>query len=221
MSPKYRASLEQYCTVLPWPGSIFVNSSFGRPSGKYSSITIPFRTNMDVQKNSGSRIRTIDVWFDNGTVLLQTGTIMFRAYRGVLAAPSLIFRHIFAIPQRLSRRRTKGVRLYLTKSPVSEIHTSSWFPRRLRELTARRTGYFVKSPVSGLSTVSALLRLATKYDVDHLRTRITSLLTIVYPKSLSEWRARKLPPGYKEIQEDDFWISLLPTAFSLSPRHIL
>ncbi|KAJ7167231.1 hypothetical protein C8R43DRAFT_984555 [Mycena crocata] len=43
--------------------------------------------------------RSTDVWFDDGTVILQAEQTLFRVYRGVLAAQSTIFRDMFSISQ--------------------------------------------------------------------------------------------------------------------------
>ncbi|TFK47460.1 hypothetical protein OE88DRAFT_1636554 [Heliocybe sulcata] len=40
-----------------------------------------------------------DLWYDDGTVVLKTGSSGFRVYRGVLAEHASAFRDMFAMPQ--------------------------------------------------------------------------------------------------------------------------
>ncbi|KAJ7167230.1 hypothetical protein C8R43DRAFT_1060853 [Mycena crocata] len=69
---------------------------------------------------------------------------------------------------------------------------------------AGRGEYFVHSPISGFKSFSGLLRLSTKYDVDHIRSRMITIFTSLYPSTLVTWVCRKPPLGYKESDRDDF-----------------
>ena len=51
--------------------------------------------------------RCEDVWFDDGTVVLQAETTLFRVYRGVLKAQSPFFDDLFALPQQDSEQFEK------------------------------------------------------------------------------------------------------------------
>ena len=43
--------------------------------------------------------RCSDVWFDDGTVILQAEHTLFKVYFGILQAQSPFFRDMFALPQ--------------------------------------------------------------------------------------------------------------------------
>ncbi|KAJ7104978.1 hypothetical protein C8R44DRAFT_715631 [Mycena epipterygia] len=150
----------------------------------------------DDELNFGPLVRSPDVWFDDGTVVLQAETTLFRVYRGVLAAQSPIFRDTFAIPQPPTQDTYEGCLLIV-------LHDS---PDDLKEflLAIHDAGYFFNHPVSGIETLSAMLRLSTKYDVEHIRSRMISILTTLYPSSISAFLNRKPPAGYVEMDEDDF-----------------
>ncbi|KAJ7694273.1 hypothetical protein B0H14DRAFT_3759338 [Mycena olivaceomarginata] len=137
-----------------------------------------------------------DVWFDDGTVVLQVEKTLFRVYRGVLAAQSSIFRDTFAIPQPPTQEKYDGCPLILLHDSPEDM--------RLFLMATHDAGYFANTPVDGIMTLSSLLRLATKYEVEHLRMRMISILTTIYPASLTAWLEREPPAGYVESTEDDF-----------------
>ncbi|KAJ6605593.1 hypothetical protein DFH09DRAFT_967261 [Mycena vulgaris] len=154
----------------------------------------------DYEQNPGTGAspltQSTEVWFDDGTVVLQAEATLFRVYRGVLAAQSSIFSDMFAIPQPPTQETYAGCPLVLLHDSPEDL--------KLFLMVLHDAGYFVKCPVNDFTALSALFRLSVKYDVDHIRTRMISLLTTIYPASLDAWRARTLPPGYHEISEDDF-----------------
>jgi hypothetical protein len=43
--------------------------------------------------------RCTDLWYLDGTVVLQAGFKQFRVYQGILSAHSSVFKDMFAIPQ--------------------------------------------------------------------------------------------------------------------------
>jgi BTB/POZ domain len=40
-----------------------------------------------------------DLWYADGTIILDNGSVQFRVYRGILAANSSVFNDMFSIPQ--------------------------------------------------------------------------------------------------------------------------
>ncbi|KAJ7447507.1 hypothetical protein B0H11DRAFT_2082381 [Mycena galericulata] len=155
---------------------------------------------MDVEQDTEPTqlVRSSEVWFDDGTVVLQAEKTLFRVYRGVLAAQSPIFRDTFAIPQPPAQdsETYEGCPLVLLHDSAHDL--------KLFLMAIHDAGYLINSPVDGMKTLSGLLKLATKYDVEHIRTRMISILTTIYPSSLTEWRSRKPPAGYEELDFDDF-----------------
>lgn len=43
--------------------------------------------------------RPLDLWFDDGSVVLQVESTQFRVHRSVLSSQSVIFRDMFSVPQ--------------------------------------------------------------------------------------------------------------------------
>ncbi|KAJ7473691.1 hypothetical protein B0H11DRAFT_1340731 [Mycena galericulata] len=153
---------------------------------------------MDVERKAGSMqlVHSPNVWFDDGTVVLQAETTLFRVYRGVLIAQSPIFSDTFAIPQPSALDVYQGC-------PLIELHDSAR-DLELFLMATHHAGYFVNSPIDGFDTLSSLLRLATKYEVEHIRTRMISILTAIYPSLFTAWLSRAPPAGYTEYNNDDF-----------------
>jgi hypothetical protein len=46
-----------------------------------------------------SLIRSQDVWYDDGNVVIQTENIVFKVFRGILASNSPVFSDMFSVPQ--------------------------------------------------------------------------------------------------------------------------
>lgn len=44
-------------------------------------------------------IRSQDVWYDDGNVIIQTENIVFKVFRGILASNSAVFFDMFSVPQ--------------------------------------------------------------------------------------------------------------------------
>ncbi|KAJ7729964.1 hypothetical protein B0H16DRAFT_1586082 [Mycena metata] len=145
--------------------------------------------------SSTSSLVRSDVWFEDGTVVLQAETTLFRVYRGVLAAQSPIFRDTFAIPQPPTPETYEGCPLVVLPDAPGEL--------RYFLMATHDAGYFTNTPVADIGTLSALLNLSTKYEVEHVRIRMVAILTCIYPSSLTGWLSRKPPAGYEEGEDDD------------------
>lgn len=46
-----------------------------------------------------SLIRSQDIWFDDGNVVIQADNILFKVFRGILASNSTVFSDMFSVPQ--------------------------------------------------------------------------------------------------------------------------
>ena len=49
--------------------------------------------------SSPSLERVSELWFDDGTIILQAGTSIFRVYKGLLAARSPVFLDMISMPE--------------------------------------------------------------------------------------------------------------------------
>ena len=63
-----------------------------------ASDTITQADHVD-NENEGSRTRDTEFWFDDGTVILVAGDVVFRVYKGLLAAHSAEFMRMFSESQ--------------------------------------------------------------------------------------------------------------------------
>jgi hypothetical protein len=66
---------------------------------------------------SAELVRSPDFWFEDGTVVLQVETTLFRVYRGLLASRSTVFCDTFSIPQPPESERNE-----IEGCPVVELH---------------------------------------------------------------------------------------------------
>lgn len=51
--------------------------------------------------------RCADIWYDDGTVVLQAENMLFKVYRGVLIEQSPFFKDLFTLPQQDSNESEK------------------------------------------------------------------------------------------------------------------
>jgi hypothetical protein len=77
--------------------------------------------------------RCPDVWFEDGTVVLQAEDTVFRVYRGILSANSPVFNDMFTIPQPLEVPEIEGcavIQLYDSPTDLRHflkaIHHAGW-----------------------------------------------------------------------------------------------
>ncbi|KAJ7195020.1 hypothetical protein C8J57DRAFT_1422966 [Mycena rebaudengoi] len=151
---------------------------------------------METEVDSELCQRSTDVWFEDGTVVLKAGMTLFRVYRGILAAQSPIFQDTFAIPQPETQEMYDNCPLLVLHDSAEDL--------KIYLAATHDAKYLKQHPVDGIETLSALLRLSTKYETDYLRDEMISILTAIYPASLDAWVSRSPPAGYQERPADDF-----------------
>jgi hypothetical protein len=61
--------------------------------------------------------------------------------------------------------------------------------------------------VSGILPLSSVVRISEKYDVADLFDSMVSILSDIYPSSLTRWlnRTRAIPPGYRATRDDPIY----------------
>ncbi|KAJ7610485.1 hypothetical protein FB45DRAFT_875835 [Roridomyces roridus] len=125
---------------------------------------------MDEQVASPTRVE--DLWFSDGTLVIQAETKLFRVAGGVLAARFSAFKDMLAIPQPSDQATVDGC-------PSVSLHDS-----------AQDVDFFERPPADTTSPiVSGVLRLSTKYDIGYLRKRALCHLASASPLSLEEYDA--------------------------------
>ncbi|KAJ7652409.1 hypothetical protein DFH06DRAFT_923835, partial [Mycena polygramma] len=113
-----------------------------------------------------------------------------------VAAQSPIFRDAFSIPQPATQEKYEGCPLLVLHDSAADLrlfllatHDAGRVPltstviQLCFELIVRIRS-LMNTPVDGMATLSALLRLSTKYDVGHIRSRVIVILQTLYPSSL-------------------------------------
>ncbi|KAI0355240.1 hypothetical protein OH77DRAFT_1425310 [Trametes cingulata] len=128
-----------------------------------------------------------ELWLEDGNIVIVAGDLAFRAYRGILARRSEVFRDLFSIPNPQQLETMDGV-------PVVRVSDSPEELRYLLMVLCCGTNYFneqdeaiaIKFPV-----LSALIRLSHKYAVHDVLNQALSRLK-KHRKSLG-WKVAK--PG--------------------------
>ncbi|THU75501.1 hypothetical protein K435DRAFT_974800 [Dendrothele bispora CBS 962.96] len=127
--------------------------------------------------------RVEELWFEDGTLIIEARGTAFRVYAGLLSARSSVFRDMMSIPQPESSASHSCPTVTLHDSPQDLTH----FFKAIMD-----SQYFEPPPYkTNLSIITGVLRLSTKYDVPYLRRRALMHLDCSYPStSLKAWDAR-------------------------------
>lgn len=64
-----------------------------------------------------------ELWYADGTVVLQAEHTLFRVYKGVLAQYSVIFRDLFAVPQPVVQEQYEGCPLVCLPDAAGDLHS--------------------------------------------------------------------------------------------------
>ncbi|KAJ7142093.1 hypothetical protein C8R43DRAFT_1016281 [Mycena crocata] len=124
--------------------------------------------------------RVQGLWFEDGNVIIQAETDLFRVYRGVLAARSPIFQDMLGLPQPQEPETLEGAPLVHLPDSSAEVVV---FLRAIFD-----SGFFEPHPApSDFHTIAGVLRLSHKYDVAYLRRRALIHLSSMYSTTLADW----------------------------------
>lgn len=124
--------------------------------------------------------RAPELWFEDDNLILRAENSLFRVSKGVLAARSSVFRDMLSFPQ----TDTDGEE-HIEGCPVVRLHdTAADVTCFLRAIFD--SGFFEPPPTkTDLATITGVLRLSHKYDVQYLRRRALQHLDTGYPTSLA------------------------------------
>ncbi|OBZ65309.1 hypothetical protein A0H81_14762 [Grifola frondosa] len=129
------------------------------------------------------KLTTTDFWFSDGNIVLVVGHVGFKVHRGQLERHSDVFQTLFSIPQPKDQETIDGcswVELY--DSPSDVLHL----------LRALYDGlYFQKPAASDFPVIASVLRLSTKYLIEHLRQCCLVRLERDWPSTLLGWDQRE------------------------------
>ncbi|KAJ7133799.1 hypothetical protein C8R46DRAFT_1362339 [Mycena filopes] len=153
------------------------------------------------------------LWFNDGTLVLQVGTAAFRVYAGLLADRSPVFHDMLQFPQPEGGPLIEGC-------PVVELsddkHDLECFLRALFDYE-----FFPAYPAkTDFNTISGIIRLSTKYQVDALRKRALVHLSSAFPMAISQYsRWYETSSWHVEVLEE--WVRVLLFGQELSLDWIL
>ncbi|KII86149.1 hypothetical protein PLICRDRAFT_700275 [Plicaturopsis crispa FD-325 SS-3] len=178
---------------------------------------------MDIDTQAGAQLqRSPDVWFDDGNVIIQAGSTLFRIYKGILQARSTVFNDMFSFPQPSDQELMEGCPVVLFHDAAPDMTV---FLKAIYD-----SGFFERPSQTSFSVVAGILRLATKYDVAYLRQRVISQLVEIYPPTLEKWDQRSnIPPLISDAATSHFALvnlaretdvpSVLPAALYCCSMH--
>ncbi|KAJ7153887.1 hypothetical protein C8R43DRAFT_1126562 [Mycena crocata] len=126
-------------------------------------------------------VRVAELWFEDASLVFQAEDSLFRVYSGILAAQSSVFRDMLGFPQPdpMEEDLVDGCVRIVLHDKAADV--TSFF-RAIFD-----SNFFVPPFAPTLETLSGILRLSTKYDVDYLRRRCLRHLSDIYPTSLKDW----------------------------------
>ncbi|PPQ88269.1 hypothetical protein CVT25_005432 [Psilocybe cyanescens] len=133
-------------------------------------------------ENLGDLIRS-DFWFCDGNIVIIAGCAAFKVHRGQLARHSEVFSDLFSLPQPQEQELVDGCSCVELQDPPSDVF---YF------LGALYDGLYFKKPRStDFPAIAAVLRLSSKYLVEHLRQRCLHRLDKDWPSTLTGWDMRE------------------------------
>ncbi|KAF8060681.1 hypothetical protein FPV67DRAFT_1783736 [Lyophyllum atratum] len=124
-----------------------------------------------------------DFWFLDGNIVIIAGRAAFKVHRGQLERHSDVFHGLFSIPQPQELDLFEGCSYVELHDSPSDVF---YF------LSALYDGLYFKTPrAKDFMAIAGVLRLSTKYFVDHLRERCLKRLDLDWPSTLSGWDQRE------------------------------
>ncbi|KAJ6495808.1 hypothetical protein C8R47DRAFT_373214 [Mycena vitilis] len=128
--------------------------------------------------------RRSEIWYQDGSVVLQTQNTQFRVYWGTLTQESSFFRDAASLPQPPDQPTVEGcpvIELYDDLTDIESLLKALFFPN------------FLAQTALPLSVIRALLRLGRKYDFSGLLNTAVNCLMFENPKTLEEYDAFPVP----------------------------
>ncbi|KAI0781742.1 hypothetical protein C8Q75DRAFT_572795 [Abortiporus biennis] len=167
----------------PPPQLTFPSTSRPQSTQKMSSLTL---------------IRCPDVWYEDGGVVLQAESTLFRVYPGILAEHSVIFKDMFSLPKP-SKRDTLGfeccgsdntVDMYEGECPLVRIPGEKAAVLRILLLALFDTRHSILNTLNrkDINTLTSVLRLSDKFAVSFVRDQICQILSASFTIHLDDFQ---------------------------------
>ncbi|TCD61854.1 hypothetical protein EIP91_007823 [Steccherinum ochraceum] len=129
----------------------------------------------------GLGLKRGEIWFEDGNLILVTQKVAFKVFRGIISQHSEIFRDMFDMPQPARQDKVDGcLMVNLSDSPedlvclLSALHNSA-------------SRFFNDDHALQFDEVSAMLRLGSKYMIDHVREEAIRRLKQCFPNDLEDY----------------------------------
>ncbi|EKM55134.1 uncharacterized protein PHACADRAFT_255543 [Phanerochaete carnosa HHB-10118-sp] len=171
----------------------------------------PQRMELDVS-DSTCTARCEDLWFPDGTIILQAETKLFRVYKGVLAKQSSLFSGMLALPPHQQQETYDGC-------PLVVLHDSEEDVRVF--LLALYYPNFPRSLLDDESLAATLLRMSHKYHAHKLRAALLAVLEPYFPTTLLDWQQRRRVIGARNPFSKKSAIIHLVNAAEHAAPHLL
>ncbi|KAK7001410.1 glutamine amidotransferase type-1 domain-containing protein [Favolaschia claudopus] len=130
-------------------------------------------------------LRSPEVWFDDGTIILEAESIQFKVFKGILAANSTVFNDMLVVGSSIPETNEM-----VDGCPVVRVFDSALDMKHFLK-ALHHVGYYDPAETTDFLLIAAILRLSTKYNVDFLRRRALAHISSLYPTTLQEWDLRK------------------------------
>ncbi|KAF7315148.1 BTB domain-containing protein [Mycena indigotica] len=127
-----------------------------------------------------------EIWYKDGSVVLQAANTQFRVHFSLLAAHSTVFSDMYELPQPELQATVDGC-------PLVEVHDDPEDVKNL--LSVLYTPTLLSQTPLPFPIVAALVRLGTKYDFRELLAVGVKRIHLQFPSTLEDYAARKLPTG--------------------------
>ncbi|EDR12104.1 uncharacterized protein LACBIDRAFT_311092 [Laccaria bicolor S238N-H82] len=132
-----------------------------------------------------------DLWYDDGNIVLQAESSLFRVSLGVLAARSPVFDDIRKLPRSQDQEMYDDCPLIVLPDKAEDLAN---FLRAVYN-----SGFFQPPPSkTDFDTLAGILRLSTKYEIPYLRQRALLHLDTIICNTLQDHDTREnkrtIPP---------------------------
>ncbi|KAJ6541014.1 hypothetical protein DFH09DRAFT_1322875 [Mycena vulgaris] len=153
--------------------------------------------------------RVDSLWFPDGNIVICAHNVLFRVFRGILAARSPVFADMLAFPQPDDAEVIDGCPvLHLDDSAADTMY----FLKALFDYE-----FFAPYPAkTDFDAIHGILRLGQKYRVEPLRRRALQHLSSAHPATLVAWDALCVPSSSSPSASSP---SALTSSFVPVPYH--
>ncbi|KAF6741453.1 hypothetical protein DFP72DRAFT_944073 [Ephemerocybe angulata] len=134
-----------------------------------------------------------DIWFDDGSLVIQAENTQFKVHKGVLTRHSSVFADVFAMPHPEGEPTIEGC-------PVLQLQDSAEDINNFLLALYDRCSH-TKDAIP-LAVIAAMIRMGKKYDVPTLRDEGFARLNWEFPNTLESWDIQEADESYTRITDN-------------------